>query len=115
MSDVYVDTVSRLSRVPGVRGAILVEAAGGVPVTAEVDASISPRAVAALAAALFQRTASVSTTAGLGRLRRFQLETAGGHVLMAGAGELILVVLVDDDGQLGMVRLETQRAAESLI
>ena len=34
---------------------------------------------------------------------------------MAGAGELILVVLVDDDGQLGMVRLETQRAAESLI
>ena len=114
MSDVYLDTVARLSRVPGVRGAIVVEPDTGVPVTAEVDASVASEALSALAAALFQRTASASSAAGLGPLRRFQLETAGGHLLMARAGELVLVVLVEDDGQLGRVRLETQRAAESL-
>jgi predicted regulator of Ras-like GTPase activity (Roadblock/LC7/MglB family) len=114
VSDVFADTVARLSHVPGVRGAILVEPETGVPITAEVEANVSPQALAALAAALFQRTATASTAAGLGALRRFHLEGAGGHVLMAGAGDLILVVLVEDDGQLGLVRLEAQRAAESL-
>lgn len=114
MSDAYATTVERLSRIPGVRGAIIVEPDTGVPVLSEVEASASPQALAALAAALFKRTANASTAAGFGPLQRLQLEAAGGHVLMTDAGDLVLVVLVDDDGQLGMVRLEMQRAAESL-
>ena len=114
MSDIYVDTVARLSRVSGVRGAIIVEPETGVPVMAEVEVGVSPQALAALAAALFRRTANASAAAGFGPLRRFHLEAAGGHVLMAGAGDLVLVVLVDDERQLGMVRLEAQRAVESL-
>lgn len=114
MSDAYTETLARLSRVPGVRGAIIVEPDSGVPVMAEVEAGVSPQALAALAAALFQRTGRASDAAGFGTLRRLHLEAAGGHVLMAGAGALVLVVLVDDDGQLGRVRLEAQRAAEAL-
>jgi predicted regulator of Ras-like GTPase activity (Roadblock/LC7/MglB family) len=114
VSDPFAAVVERLSRIPGVRGAIVVEPDTGVPVTAEVDASSSPQALAALAAALFKRTASASDAAGFGALRRLQLEAAGGQVLMGDAGDLVLVVLVEDDAQLGMVRLEMQRAAESL-
>lgn len=114
MSDLYTETLTRLSHVPGVRGAIIVEPDTGVPVMAEVEASVSPQALAALAAALFQRTGRASSAAGFGALERLHLEAEDGHVLMAGAGDLVLVVLVDDDGQLGRVRLETQRAAETL-
>lgn len=114
MSDVFALTLEKLSHVPGVRGAILVEPDTGTPVVAEVEAGRSPEALAALAAALFKRTAGASGAAGYGPLRRLHLEAEDGHVLMAAAGELVLVVLVDDDGQLGRIRLETQRAAESL-
>lgn len=114
MSDLYGAILGRLSRVPGVRGAILVDPDAGVPVMAEVEAQVSAPALAALAAALFQRTSNASNAAGFGSLRRFHLESERGHVLMTGAGELVLVVLVDDDAQLGMVRLEAHRAADSL-
>jgi predicted regulator of Ras-like GTPase activity (Roadblock/LC7/MglB family) len=112
--DDYQATIVRLSHVPGVRGAMLVDPDAGVPVTAEVETDVSPAALAALASALFQRTASASAAAGFGALGTFHLEAEQGHVLMAGAGELVLVVLIDDDAQLGMIRLETHRAAESL-
>jgi predicted regulator of Ras-like GTPase activity (Roadblock/LC7/MglB family) len=97
-----------------VRGALIVDMGAGVPVTAEVETGISPDALAALAAALYERTARASDAAGFGALSTFHLEAEGGHVVMAGAGDLVLIALVDDDAQLGRVRLETQRAAETL-
>ncbi len=114
MSDAFAATLARLSHVPGVRGAIIVEPETGVPVLAEVQTSVSPQALAALAAALYQHTARASESAGFGALQHFQLEAEGGHVLMAGTSDLVLVLLVDDDAQLGMARLEMRRAAESL-
>ena len=53
-------------------------------------------------------------TADFGRLNTLQLEADGGHVVAVDAGELILVVVADRDAQLGMVRYEAHRAAESL-
>lgn len=114
MSDPYAETLARLSHVPGVRGAIIVEPETGVPVMAEVEAHTSAQALAALASALFQRTGKASDAAGFGALHRLQLDAEGGRVLMAHAGDLVLVVLVGDAGQLGLVRLEMQRAAEAL-
>jgi predicted regulator of Ras-like GTPase activity (Roadblock/LC7/MglB family) len=114
VTDAYAATIARLSHVPGVRGALLVDPDAGVPVTAEVETDVSPAALAALASALFQRTAKASSAAGFGTLDSFHLEAEKGHVLMAGAGELVLVVLIDDDAQLGMIRLEAHRAVESL-
>ena len=106
MIDVYRDAVTRLSRVPGVSGALVVE---------ELKPDVSGTAVAALAAALFQRTAQASETAGYRGLRSLQLDADGGHVLIAGAGELVVVALVEDDAQIGRVRIEALRAARSLV
>ena len=55
-----------------------------------------------------------AATGGFGPLQSLHLEADAGHVLVAGAGELIVVVLAAKDAQLGLVRLETLRAAESL-
>jgi predicted regulator of Ras-like GTPase activity (Roadblock/LC7/MglB family) len=115
MIDPYREAVTRLSRVPGVSGALVVEASAGVPVSEELKPDVSGTAVAALAAALFQRTAQASQTAGYGGLRLLQLHAENGQVLIAGAGELVVVALVEDDAQMGRVRIEAQRAARTLI
>ena len=49
--------------------------------------------------------------AAVGDLRVAQLQAAGGHVVMAGAGPLLMVVLADSDAQLGLVRVQAKRAA----
>ena len=114
MSDELTSVLRRVSHVPGVRGAMVVEADAGVPVVAEVAADAAGDVVAAFASALYRRTAQAAAAGGFGALQSLHLEADDGHVLVAGAGELIVVVLAAKDAQLGMVRLETMRAAQAL-
>jgi predicted regulator of Ras-like GTPase activity (Roadblock/LC7/MglB family) len=114
MNDSYGAVVEALSRVPGVQGALIVEADAAVPVVAELSAGINGTAVAALAASLFRRSAQASESARFGALDTLHLEADSGHVVVVGAGELILVVVAERDAQLGLVRLEAHRAADSL-
>lgn len=114
MSEPYRSAVRRLSRVGGVRGALVVEAAAGVPIVAELADEVSGTAVAALAASLYRHTREAARAAGYGALHTVHLEAAAGHVVAVGAGDLIVVVVTEADAQLGLVRLEAQRAAEAL-
>lgn len=114
MSEVFRGAVRRLSRVSGVRGALVVEAAAGVPIVAELADDVSGTAVAALAASLYRRTREAARAAGYGALHTMHLEAVGGHVVVVGAGDLIVVVVTEPAAQLGLVRLEAQRAAEAL-
>ena len=114
MMDVYNAAVQRLSRVSGVRGALLVDAQAGVPVVAELAEGVSGTAVAALAASLFRRTTHASENADFGRLTTLQVDADDGHVIAVDAGEMIIVVVAEKAAQLGLVRLEAHRAAESL-
>jgi predicted regulator of Ras-like GTPase activity (Roadblock/LC7/MglB family) len=114
VSDLYSDAVDRLSRVPGVRGALLVETEAGVPVLSELAEGVDGGAVAALASSLFRRTSKASQTAAFGNVRTLQLEADVGHVIVANGGDLLIVVIAEKGAQLGMVRLEAHRAAEAL-
>jgi predicted regulator of Ras-like GTPase activity (Roadblock/LC7/MglB family) len=114
MNDPFREAVRRLSHVPGVSGAMVVDANAGVAVAEELTPDVSGTAIGALAGALYGRTAQASESAGLGALETVQLGADGGHVLIAGAGDLIVVALVTDDAQIGRVRMETQRAAAAL-
>lgn len=114
MSDVYTMAVDRLSRVAGVRGALVVELDAAVPVVAELSDGVDGVAVAALAASMYRRTAKASETAQFGRLATLQLDADGGHLLIVDAGDVLLVVVTGREAQLGLVRLEAHRAAGSL-
>lgn len=114
MSDVYTEALERLSHVPGVRGALIVESEVGVPVVSELSEGVDGKALAALAASLFRRTTKAADTAAFGKLRTLQLEANHGHVVVANGGELLVIVVAEKDAQLGMVRLEAHRAAEAL-
>jgi predicted regulator of Ras-like GTPase activity (Roadblock/LC7/MglB family) len=114
MSDVYTSALERLSRVPGVRGALIVETDAGLPVVAELAEGVEGGALAALASSLFRRTNNASQTAAFGSLSTMQLEAEAGHVVVANGGDLLVVVVAEKTAQLGMVRLEAHRAAEAL-
>jgi predicted regulator of Ras-like GTPase activity (Roadblock/LC7/MglB family) len=114
VSDIYRDAVLRLSHVPGVSGALVVDVSAGVPVVEELKPHASGTAIAALAASLFQRTQQASDTAGFGGLTSLQLSADHGQMFIAGANELIVVALLEDDAQIGRVRMEANRAARTL-
>ncbi len=114
MTDVMQAALTRLSHVQGVRGAMIVDPEAGVPVTAELAADVDGKAVAALAGSLFRRAGQAVSAAGQGALSTVQLEAAGGHVVASGSEALLVVVLAEAEAQLGLIRVEAQRAVEEL-
>lgn len=114
MSEPVDRALDRLTRAPGVRGAMVVDAEAGVAVAAELADGVEEKALAALAGSLFSRTASATRAARFGGVRLLQLDGADGHVVVAGAGALLVVAVTDDQAQLGLVRIEAERAAEEL-
>jgi predicted regulator of Ras-like GTPase activity (Roadblock/LC7/MglB family) len=114
MSDIFALALDRLSRVPGVRGALIVETQAGVPVLSELAEGVEGTAISALASSLFRRTNKATNTAQFGALRTLQLEADNGHVIVANGGELLVVVVAEKNAQLGQVRLEAHKAAEAL-
>lgn len=111
MSEHYTAALDRLSRVPGVRGAVVVDARAGVPILGD---GAENAALAALATAVYRRAARASDGARLGGLTALQLEAEQGHIVIAGAAETLVVALAEPGAQLGLVRLEARRAAEGL-
>lgn len=105
----------RLTRVAGVRGAMVVDSEAGIPVASELVVGVGETAMAALAGSLFRRTADASSEGGFGRLRVLQLEAESGHLVVAGDGALLVVALTEPTAQLGLVRVQAMRAAKELV
>jgi predicted regulator of Ras-like GTPase activity (Roadblock/LC7/MglB family) len=110
----YGKAIQRLSHVPGIRGALIVEAEAGVPVVSELAEGVNGTAIAALASSLYRRTAHAAAAAEFGELTTMQLDAAEGHIIAAGRGELLIVLVAAPEAQLGLIRFEAQRAAEHL-
>jgi predicted regulator of Ras-like GTPase activity (Roadblock/LC7/MglB family) len=106
--------VDTLSRIRGVRGALVVEKEAAVPVVAELDDGVNGTAVAALTASLFRRSVQAGDVMQLGALATLQLEADAGHVVAVDAGEMILVAVTERDAQIGLIRMEALRLGQSL-
>lgn len=114
MTDPMREALVRLSRVQGVRGALVVDLEAGVPVLDELASGVDGKAVAALGSALFRRSGQAVSAAGYGPLAVAQLEAEAGHVLAVGTDILLVVVLAERGAQLGLIRVEAQRAVEAM-
>jgi uncharacterized protein len=114
MTDMVLAAAQGLTRIPGVRGAITVDAEAGVPVASDVASGVDETALAALAGSLFRRAVDAAWATGQGRLQVLQLDAGAGHLVVVGAGPLLIVVLTDRSAQLGLVRVQAARAAEEL-
>lgn len=107
-------TLTMLTRIDGVRGAMVVDGEAGVPVLSKLATGVQETALAALSGVLFSRSADASQSAGYGSLGVLQLQATGGHMVIAGAGPLLIVVLTEPDARLGLVRIQVAQAAGEL-
>ena len=102
-----------VTRVRGVRGAMVVAQADGLIVAEQLMEGIKGSAVAALAANLAGRLQRAMVAAGLWPSQFWHLQCDLGALLVVPAGERLLVVAVTEpEVNVGLVRLELLRAAE---
>jgi predicted regulator of Ras-like GTPase activity (Roadblock/LC7/MglB family) len=107
--------LDRITRVRGVRGAMLVSQDDGLVVAESLMEGIRGNAVAALAASLAGRLRRAAAAGGAGTQRFVHLAAErGGLLLMPGPEGLLLVTLTDRRVNVGLARLEMQQAVEEL-
>lgn len=104
-----------LTRIRGVRGAMLVSAEDGIPVSGTLQEEERGPALAALAATLLGRVRELTSRTGHREPRFLTLQAAGGLLVLAPAsGDLIVVGVAGREALIGPVRLEMLRVVERL-
>ena len=112
----WADALEQITRVPGIRGAMVVSAADGVVVAESLMDELKGNAVAALAASLAGRIGRATEGAGRGAPKFLQLQATGGTLLVAPHGpELLIVAAAERTVNAGLARLEMFRAAERVV
>ena len=109
-----------ITRVRGVRGAMLVSAEDGLVIAEQLMEGIKGGAVAALAASLAGRLRRAMETAGTGASVFWHLQGERGALLVvpggdAAGGGILVVAVAEPDVNIGLVRLELLRAAERAV
>jgi predicted regulator of Ras-like GTPase activity (Roadblock/LC7/MglB family) len=111
----YAPLLETLTRLRGIRGAMVVAVDDGVVVAESLMGGVKGTALAAMAANLATRAADLAGGAAVGAPRFLHLQAAEGSLLVAPAPEeLVLVAVVSRDVPLGLLRLEMLRMAERL-
>lgn len=107
--------LERVTRVPGVRGALVIASADGLVVAEQLMDGVDGPAAAALTGSLLGRLTRTAQSAGMRRPAFVHLRGEGGSVLAApGPDDLVLVAVVGPDANLGLARLEMIEAAGRL-
>jgi predicted regulator of Ras-like GTPase activity (Roadblock/LC7/MglB family) len=111
----YAPLLEALTRLRGIRGAMVVESGDGLVVAESLMGGLKGTALAAMAANLATRAADLARGAAVGAPRFVHLQAADGSLLVAPAtSSLVLVAVASRDVPLGLLRLEMLRMAERL-
>jgi predicted regulator of Ras-like GTPase activity (Roadblock/LC7/MglB family) len=115
VSEQFKQALDGITRVRGVRGALLVTDDDGLVIADAVMEGVRGDAVAALAASLTARMARATVGAGVGEQNFLQLQAEHGTLLtMPAPNGVLVVVLAEKDVNVGLVRLEMLRAVEAV-
>lgn len=110
-----VGALDTITRVRGVRGAMIVSAEEGLVIAESSMDGIDGAAVAALTAGVVARLARATEAAGRSAPAFVHLQADSGALLAVPApGELLVVAVTDPAVNVGLVRLELRRTAERL-
>jgi predicted regulator of Ras-like GTPase activity (Roadblock/LC7/MglB family) len=111
----FAEALDRVTRVRGVRGAMIVAGDDGLVVAEQLMEGIKGAAVAALAASLASRLRRAMEAAGVGSGVFWHLQAENGALLVVpGSSGMLLVAVAEPGVNAGLVRLELLRAAEAV-
>src|SRR6266568_1601820 len=106
--------LAELRRVPDILGATIARR-DGLVVTHTLPDGVDPKIVAAMTAAIVGTSEMATIQLSQGRFVRAIVESEEGKLLSLGAGEeALLVALVYDDANLGLVLIAMERAAKQV-
>ncbi len=115
MTNFAQQVLEEVTRIPGVRGALLVSEDDGLIVAEALMEGVDGPAVAALAASLTGRLGRATRALGKAAPVLLHLQATGGAVFSAAGGEgLLLVAVTAADVNAGLVRLSLLDAAGRL-
>ena len=117
MTDVWTrieETIDELSHVTDIKSCAVVRR-DGLVVTHTLPDGVDPKIVAAMTAAIVGTAEMATIQLAQGRFVRAIVESDHGKLLSLGAGEeALLVALVYDDANLGLVLIALERAAKQV-
>src|SRR5438093_939293 len=106
--------LTELRRMPAVLGATIARR-DGILIAHALPKTMDPKKIAAMAAAIVGTSEMATIQLAQGRFVRAIIESDEGKLLSLGAGdEALLVALVYDDANLGLVLLALERAAKQV-
>ena len=109
----FAKALDLVTRVRGVRGAMVVAGDDGIVVAEQLMEGIRGSALAALASSLAARLRRAMEAAGVGTSVFWHLHCDNGALLVVPAsGGALLVAVAEAEVNVGLVRLELLRAAE---
>ena len=115
MSAAWTALLDGITRVSGVRGALLVSADDGLVVAEASMSDVDGAATAALVGSLARKLGRITGAIGSAPPRLVMLEAEKGGLAAAPAAEgLLLVAVTDDDANIGLLRLALRDAVERL-
>ena len=115
MSAAWTALLDGITRVSGVRGALLVSADDGLVVAEASMRDVDGAAAAALVSSLARKLGRITGAIGCAAPRLVMLEAERGGLAAAPAAEgLLLVAVTDADANIGLLRLALRDAVERL-
>src|SRR5438094_758487 len=106
--------LAELRRLPGILG-VTIARRDGILIAHSLPNGVDPKIVAAMTAAIVGTSEMATIQLAQGRFVRAIVESDHGKLLSLGAGEeALLVALVYDDANLGLVLMALERAAKQV-
>src|SRR5438094_860499 len=106
--------LAELRRLPGILG-VTIARRDGILIAHSLPKAMDPKKIAAMAAAIVGTSEMAAGEMGLGSFNQSIVESDHGKLLSLGAGEeALLVALVYDDANLGLVLMALERAAKQV-
>ena len=110
----YDKVVGELMQTSGVHAALVVSRTDGIVIDGNVHIGTDADAIAALAARLYARAALAATAADDTDPGFLHLEAERGRVCVVAQGDLLLITVAEPWANLGLLRLNMRRLAQSL-
>ena len=114
MTTPFTAVLDALTRLRGVRASLVVAAEDGIAIDSNLQIGQDGSRVAALAASLYRKARKSASAAGFGGTGFMQLEAESGRLCLLGGDEVVLVVVALPGANVGLIRVEMLKAAESL-
>jgi predicted regulator of Ras-like GTPase activity (Roadblock/LC7/MglB family) len=110
----FANLILAVTRHRGVSACLIVAEEDGIVVDGTAQIGVNTQAFAALTASLYRKAGRAAGAAGFGGVSFFELEAEQGRVLAAGRKGLVVVAVGEPRVNVGLLRVELLRAAESL-